>query len=64
MQPSAEFSKFRKGKEAMWIDNSELMFCGGRYWDWTSDPYNVNVVLSRWANRPTHKKNVYDKKKK
>ena len=26
---------------------------GGHDWDWTSDPYDVNVVLSRWATRPT-----------
>ena len=26
---------------------------GGRDWDWTSDPYDVNVVLSRWATRPS-----------
>ena len=25
---------------------------GGRGWDWTSAPYDVNVVLSRWATRP------------
>ena len=25
---------------------------GGHDWDWTSDPYDVNIVLSRWATPP------------
>ena len=25
---------------------------GGHDWDWTSDPLDVNEVLSRWATRP------------
>ena len=28
-------------------------FIGGRNWDWTSDPFDVNEVLSRWAIRPS-----------
>ena len=49
----------------IWVVWKNIIFFprGGRYWDWTSDPYNVNVVLSRWANRPTYKKHGYDKKK-
>ena len=36
---------------------------GGAYWDWTSDPYDVNVVLSRWANAP-FRRQIYASRKK
>ena len=34
------------------LKKKPLGLYGGHDWDWTSDPYDVNVVLSRWATRP------------
>ena len=34
------------------LKKKPLGLYGGHDWDWTSDPYDVNVVLSRWANAP------------
>ena len=47
VQPSATENRSRRPEST-----SDLRFCGGRYWDRTSDLFRVKEARYRCANRP------------